>query len=195
MAKLRFTYGTMCTGKSLQLLTTIYNFEQRGIKTLCLKSSLDTRDKDKIRSRVSDKLSRDCILINEKTDLHKMLSDRDDISDIKWIFLDEAQFLTEEQVNQLSDIVDYLNIEVWCFGLRTDFKTQLFPGSKRLFELADKIDCLKSSCECGRKNVVNARISPDGKLVLNGLQIETGDSNYISICRKCYKEMLKTKTI
>lgn len=101
-------------------------------------------------------------------------------------------FLSEEQIDQLSDIVDYLGISVWCYGLRTDFKTKLFPGSKRLFEIADSIIEIKNRCDCGRKNIVNARLNKDGKLAVGGGQVEVGgDDRYMAICRKCYKDKLK----
>lgn len=196
MCKLRFSYGTMNSGKSLQLLTTVYNFEQRGIQCLVIKSAIDTRDGNQIKSRIGDGISRDCILIDQETNIYDFIvHDLYESRDLpQWIFVDEAQFLTTEQVNQLSDLVDYEDVDVWCFGLRTDFKTQLFSGSKRLFEIADKLEELKSSCECGGKNTVNARLTKDGKLAIGGSQIEVGaEDKYISICRKCYKEKIKNQ--
>lgn len=190
MAKLRFSYGTMNAGKSLQLLTTVYNFEQRHIDCLVIKSSVDTRDGGEIKSRIGDGISRECTLVDTTTNIYDMISHMSFYP--QWIFVDEAQFMSSEQIDQLSDIVDYLNIEVWCFGLRTDFKTHLFPGSKRLFEIADKLEELKSSCECGGKNTVNARLTKDGKLAVAGAQTEVGfEDRYKSLCRKCYKEKLK----
>ena len=125
-------------------------------------------------------------------DLNNYIKKNKSVPELKWIIVDEAQFLSEEQVDQLSDIVDYLDIDVYCFGLRTDFKTHLFPGSKRLFEIADKIDEIKSTCECGRKNSVNARMSKDGKLAISGATVEIGgDDRYTAICRKCYKDKMK----
>ena len=110
---------------------------------------------------------------------------------LEWIFVDEAQFLTEEQVDQLSDVVDYLGINVMCYGLRTDFKSRLFPGSKRLFELADTIEEIKSTCECGNKTIINARVDKDGNVLKNGPQtLVGGDDRYISICRKCWKRSI-----
>jgi len=188
--KLRFTYGTMASGKSLQLLTIAYNFEQRGIPFIVIKSEIDTRDSGVIRSRIGNGIERECTLVGQDDNLYNL------IAPIKerplWILVDEAQFLTEVQVDQLSDLVDYLGINVWCFGLRTDFKTHLFSGSKRLFEIADTIEELKSSCECENKNIVNARMTKDGKLAVAGSSIEVGgDERYTAICRKCYKEKLK----
>lgn len=191
-AKLRFSYGTMGSGKSLELLTTAYNFEQRNISFVIIKSSIDTRDGGEIKSRIGDGVSRKCILIDQETNIYEFYVNNIKNENPSWIFVDEAQFLTEDQVDQLSDIVDFENINVWCFGLRTDFKTRLFTGSKRLFEIADKIQELKSSCECGGKNIINARLTKDGKLAVGGVQTQVGgDDMYKAICRKCYKEKLK----
>lgn len=190
-AKLRFSYGTMNSGKSLQVLTTAYSFEQRGIDILIIKSSVDTRDGNQIKSRIGDGISRSCILVNQTTDLYDyIIHDLYENKNLpQWIFVDEAQFLTEDQVDQLSDIVDYEDVNIWCFGLRTDFKTHLFPGSKRLFEIADTLEEIKSSCECGRKNIINARLNKDGSIAIAGSQVEVGaEDKYKSICRKCYKD-------
>lgn len=205
-AKLRFSYGTMNSGKSLRLLTTAYDFEQRGIYTIVIKPNIDTRDGDQIKSRIGDGISRDCALFKSTDNLVKFIvcgplseldkkiksgqintNENDQVN--VWIFVDEAQFMTEEQVNQLGVIVDDLGINVWCFGLRTDFKTHLFPGSKRLFEIADKIEELKSTCQCGAKNIFNARLTKDGKIAIAGAQVEVGaEDKYVSMCRKCYNE-------
>ena len=191
-AKLRFSYGTMGSGKSLELLTTAYNFEQRNIPFVIIKSSIDTRDGGEIKSRIGEGVSRECILVDQETNIYEFFQKNIKSKKPDWIFVDEAQFLTEEQVDQISDIVDFDGINVWCFGLRTDFKTHLFSGSKRLFEIADKILELKSSCECGGKNVVNARLTKDGKMAIGGAQTQVGgDDLYKAICRKCYKEKMR----
>lgn len=195
-AKLRFSYGTMGSGKSLDLLTAAYNFEQKHIPFAIIKSSIDTRDGGEIKSRIGDGVSRKCMLVDQETNLYDLFQDIKKFNDgdlgIQWLFVDEAQFLTEEQVDQLSDIVDYEDVDVWCFGLRTDFKTHLFPGAKRLFEIADKIKQIKSACSCGRKNVVNAKFTKDGKLAIGGAQVDVGgDEKYSAICRRCYKEKIK----
>lgn len=182
MATLRFYYGCMNAGKSMLLLAKAYNFEERGIPYRIYKSSIDTRDKGVIHSRpLGDK---PCCTIApgesffEKEDWYN--------TDVKWLLIDEAQFLTEEQVDQLGNIVDNCGIEVMCYGLRNDFQTHLFPGSKRLFEIADSFDEIKSQCGCGRKNIFNARFK-GGTMVTEGEQIETGaEDKYKSICRKCY---------
>lgn len=198
-AKLRFSYGTMSSGKSLQVLTTAHNFEQRNIHFLIFKSDIDTRDgSTTIKSRIGNGIERECISVSSELNFYDYIKDyiiqTNNSPELKWIIVDEAQFLTEEQVDQLSDIVDYLDIDVYCFGLRTDFKTHLFPGSKRLFEIADKIDEIKSTCECGRKNLVNARFTKDGKLAIGGPQVEVG-YNYSAICRRCYKEKMKEQQL
>ena len=113
---------------------------------------------------------------------------------LKWILVDESQFLTEQQVEELAAIADNYGINVICYGLRTDFKTQLFPGSKRLFELADSIEEIKSSCYCNSKTSINARIDKNKKIVTDGEQIEVGgDDKYVSLCRKCYFEKTGNK--
>ena len=196
-AKLRFSYGTMSSGKSLQVLTTAHNFEQRNIHFLIFKSNIDTRDgATTIKSRIGNGIERKCISVTPETNIYfkviNYIKETKNTPELKWVLVDEAQFLTEEQVDQLSDIVDYLDIDVYCFGLRTDFKTHLFPGSKRLFEIADKLEEIKSTCECGRKNLVNARFTKEGKLAIAGAQIEVGaEDKYAAICRRCYKEKIK----
>ena len=112
----------------------------------------------------------------------------------QWILVDECQFLSVEQVDQLADVVDNLGVNVMCYGLRTDFKTQFFPGSKRLMEIADDIEEIKSSCGCGRKAVVNARIDEFGNVVSDGEQIEIGGNDrYISLCRRCYQKAIENQ--
>ena len=198
MAKLRFYYGSMASAKTLRLLTTAYNFEERGIPFVVLKPSTDTRDGNGvIASRVG--LKRDCVTIGLHDNIldsikkyTELMSSSINCVDVplKWILIDECQFLTEEQVEQLAEIVDTLNIDIMCFGLRTDFRSRLFPGSKRLFELADTIEEVKSSCACGNKTTINARFDDKGQLVLDGQQVLVGgDDKYKSICRKCWNKI------
>ena len=106
----------------------------------------------------------------------------------EWVLIDESQFLTAEQVDQLAQVVDDYGVNVMCYGLRTDFQTHLFEGSRRLFELADTIDEIKSTCTCGRKTIVNARIDRNGDVILDGEQVEIGgDDKYMAMCRRCYR--------
>ncbi len=186
MADLKFFYGCMGSAKTLRLLTTAYNFEEKGIPFLVYKPKLDTRDGlNIIRSRAG--LERDCVsvdgnfnFLNEVTEITKEYQ-------AKFILIDEAQFLTAEQVDQLSLIVDNLNINVFCYGLRTDFKTNLFEGSRRLFEIANDLEEIPSMCECGKRTLVNARFDELGNIIFDGEQVQIGgDESYKSICRKCY---------
>lgn len=200
MAKhLKFYYGSMSSGKSLNLLSTAYNLEENDIQIMVLKPSLDTRDGEGvIRSRAG--LERKCIMIDEDVNLYKAIKAyrnvlASQLETLKWVIVDEAQFLTEEQVDQLSDVVDFLDINVMCFGLRTDFQSKLFPGSKRLFEIADDLEEIKSSCECGeKKSSINARFDENGEIVTEGSQVEIGGNDkYKAICRKCWKNKIRDK--
>lgn len=194
-SKLFFTYGAMNSGKSMHLLAKAYNFEERNIPFILLKSSIDTRDgSNVIHSRALG--SRECITVSPSTNILSLVKNEIVNTNIypKWVMVDEAQFLTEKQIDELSDLVDKQDINVICYGLRTDFKTQLFPGSKRLLEIADSIEELKCSCSCGKKAIYNARVNEKGEVVTDGEQIEVGGNDrYISMCRKCYKN--KTKII
>ncbi len=188
LGKLYFRYGTMGSAKTAMLLTTAYNFEERGMSYLCLKPSIDTREKKNvIRSRIG--IERECQWIYRDTNLYTMIREmiKTDTHP-EWILVDEAQFLLAEQVDQLALIVDSFGINVICYGLRTDFRTNLFEGSRRLFEIADTIDEIKSTCNCGRKTIVNARIDSRGEIITEGDQVEIGGNDrYISVCRNCWR--------
>lgn len=187
--KLYFRYGTMGSAKTALLLTTAYNFEERHMDYICLKPIIDTREeKSVIRSRIG--IERECRWIYETSNLYEMAKDlyRKENRVPEWYLIDEAQFLTEAQVDQLSRIVDDFGCNVMCYGLRTDFQTHLFEGSRRLFEIADTIDEIKSTCNCGNKTIVNARIDGAGNIVEEGAQVEIGgDDRYVAICRKCWR--------
>lgn len=194
MAKFYFKYGPMESAKSALLLIEAYNFEKRGIGFLCMKPSIDNRENvDAICSRIG--IERECFAIYPEYDIYKIvkkiISDKkNNVSEeLQWILVDESQFLTTEQIEQLRAIVDDFNINVLCYGLRTDFQTNLFEGSKRLFELADDIDEMKISCSCGRKAIFNARFNENGELVTSGEQILIGgEDKYKPMCSKCYRE-------
>lgn len=196
---LRFSYGCMGSGKSLQLLATAYNFQERKIPYVILKSVIDNRDGDGvIYSRALG--SKSCTSITPELNLFELVRNvcqKDELffnPKVKWILVDEAQFLTTEQVDQLAAVSDTLNINVMCFGLRTDFQTHLFPGSKRLFEIADDLVEIKSSCSCDTKTMFNARIDSEGNIVTEGAQVEVGgDDRYLALCRKCYYERTGNK--
>ena len=192
-------YGSMNAGKSLNLLSTAYNLEENNIQIMVLKPSLDTRDGEGvIHSRAG--LERKCVMIDEDVNLYKAVKAYKNVlatqlESLKWVIVDEAQFLTEEQVDQLSDVADFLDINVMCFGLRTDFQSHLFPGSKRLFEIADDLEEIKASCECGeKKSSINARFDENGEIVTDGSQVEIGGNDkYKAICRKCWKNKIRDK--
>ena len=187
--KLYFRYGTMGSAKTALLLTQAYHFEERKMTYVCMKPVVDTREKDNvIRSRIG--IERKCSWIYADTDLYVMIRDLFGQAGavIDWILIDEAQFLSADQVDQLARVVDDYGSNVICYGLRTDFRTHLFEGSRRLFEIADSIDEIKSTCSCGRKTIVNARIDSNGDFVTEGQQLEIGgDDRYIAVCRKCWR--------
>ena len=184
MAKLYFKYGAMGSSKTAQALITKYNYEENDLKVWLIKPSADTRDGAEIlRSRIG--LEAMVEVIAPEVDIYaRFLGGKVRRSDV--IIVDECQFLTEKQIDQLRTIVDEHNIPVMCFGLRTDFQTRLFPGSRRLMEVADTIQEIKTICDCGAKATVNARIN-DGYIVTEGAQVVLGgNDSYIAMCHKCY---------
>ena len=194
--KIFFKYGTMNSGKSLLLLATAHNFDEHSIPFLIFKSKIDTRDGENVvHSRALG--SRKCITIDVKDNLYKIITNYIEslyytgFEKPKWILVDEAQFLTSKQVDELAAIADNFGISVICYGLRTDFKTNLFEGSKRLFELADSFEEIKTSCSCNNKTIVNARLNENKEFIVDGNQLEVGGNDkYISVCRKCYFEKI-----
>ena len=184
MAKLYFKYGAMGSSKTAQALITKYNYEENDLKVWLIKPSADTRDGASIlRSRIG--LEAQVETIAPDVDVYaRFLGGKARRSDV--IIVDECQFMTEKQIDQLRAIVDEHNIPVICFGLRTDFQTRLFPGSRRLMEVADTIQEIKTICDCGAKATVNARVS-DGYIVTEGAQVVLGgNDSYIAMCHKCY---------
>ena len=183
MAKLYFKYGAMGSSKSAQALITQFNYEELGMSVWLIKPSTDTRDgADVIRSRIG--LERRAEVITPEQDIIEAYraAGRHDV-----IIADEAQFFTPEQIDQLRTLVDEDDLPVLCFGLRTDFLTKLFPGSLRLFEVADNIEEIKTICDCGAKATVNARISGEGYIVTEGDQVLIGGNDaYIAMCHRCY---------
>ena len=184
MAKLYFKYGAMGSSKTAQALITKYNYEENDLKVWLIKPSADTRDGAEIlRSRIG--LEAKVEVIAPEVDVYaRFLGGKARRSDV--IIVDECQFMTEKQIDQLRAIVDEHNIPVICFGLRTDFQTRLFSGSRRLMEVADTIQEVKTICDCGAKATVNARVN-DGYIVTEGAQVVLGgNDNYIAMCHKCY---------
>ena len=189
VGKLYFKYGTMGSAKTAMLLTQAYNFEERGMQYLCMKPIIDNRDNDNvIRSRIG--IERKCSWIYPDSDLYSMLKQMfEETLVVKdWVLIDEAQFLSAQQIDQLARIVDDYGVNVVCYGLRTDFQSHAFEGSQRLFELADTIEEIKSTCSCGRKTIINARIDSAGNIVTDGNQVEIGgDDKYVALCRRCWR--------
>lgn len=179
----------MGSAKTAMLLTTAYNFEERHMDYICMKPVIDTRDgKNVIRSRIG--IERECVWIYNSTNLYDYVKKlyRKDGRLVDWFLIDEAQFLTAAQVDQLSRVVDDFGSNVVCYGLRTDFKSHMFEGSRRLFEIADTIDEIKSTCNCGHKTIINARIDSQGNIVEEGAQVEIGGNDrYVAVCRKCWR--------
>ena len=193
MAKLYFHYGAMNCGKTSSLLQSIHNYETRGLEVMLLKPIVDTKGEAKVVSRIGLEREVDH-LIDKDEDLYGYINSNDD--GVSCIFVDEAQFLKRCQVDDLMQIVIKDDIPVMCYGLRTDFQSKLFPGSKRLFELADDIEEIKATCgRCGkRKECINARFDSNGDIVIDGEQVVVGgDDKYRPICRKCWKELVKEK--
>ena len=191
MSKLVFKFGAMGSSKTAQALMTRYNYEAKGTRVWLVKSSADTRDgADILRSRIGLQASAFVITPNMNVkDLYEV--QRMDGDSYEVIIADEAQFFTEAQIWQFREIASQYDVVVICYGLRTDFRCQLFPGSKALFQLADDIEEIASVCKCGRKTVVNARIA-DGKVTVEGPQVEIGGNDkYESLCWTCWREALK----
>ena len=184
MAKLYFKYGAMGSSKTAQALITKYNYEENGLRVWLIKPSADTRDGVcLLRSRIG--LEAQVEVIPPEADICRLFENsQKGACDV--IIVDECQFMTPAQIDQLRSIVNDYNIPVMCFGLRTDFQTKLFPGSLRLMEVADTIQEIKTICDCGAKATVNARIS-DGYIVTEGAQVVLGgNDNYIAMCHRCY---------
>ena len=184
MAKLYFKYGAMGSSKTAQALITKFNYEERGMKVWLIKPATDTRDgSDILSSRAG--LSAKCRSIDKGENIVDLFCERKNETDV--IIADESQFFTEKQIDELRHIVNAWNIPTLCFGLRTDFLTRLFPGSRRLMEIADTISEIKTMCECGRKATVSARINGEGKIVTAGRQVMLGGNDrYIAMCHGCF---------
>lgn len=193
MAKLYFKFGAMGSSKTAQALMTKFNYEEKGKAVWLIKPAIDTRD-DRMEngSRITEACSRIGLrapadAIAEEDSLLELFADRKRKQPTDVIICDECQFLTGKQVEQLKYIVDHEDLPVLCFGLRADFQTLMFPGSKRLFEIADSISEIKSICRCGRKATVNARLDAEGHILTEGAQICLGGNDkYVGMCYRCY---------
>ena len=187
MAKLYFKYGAMGSSKTANALITKFNYEERGMKVWLIKPSIDNRDgASVVKSRIG--LSAQAEIITPSTDIYEEYQKH---TDCDVIIADECQFLKAEQIDGLRRVVDELDVPVLCYGLRTDFLTKLFEGSRRLFEVADSITEIKTICSCGKKALVNARIDGDGKIVTEGGQILIGgNDSYVAMCHSCWKNAI-----
>ena len=188
MPKLYFKYGAMGSSKTANALITKFNYEERGMKVWLIKPAIDTRDgKAVVKSRIG--LCEEAFVVSPECDIYEEFNKNH--TNCHVIIADECQFLTTAQVNQLRRIVDTMNIPVLCFGLRTDFLTHLFEGSRRLFEVADSVSEIKTICSCGNKAIVNARIDESGKVVTEGGQILIGgNDSYVAMCHACWQDAI-----
>ncbi len=194
MAKLYFKYGAMGSSKTAQALITKYNYEENGLKVWLIKPSADVRDgADILRSRIG--LESKVDIIAPETDVYELFGQtQQGKCDI--IIADECQFFTAPQVDQLRSIVNDYDVPVICFGLRTDFLCSLFEGSRRLMEVCDTIQEIKTICDCGAKATVNARIGGDGRIITQGEQLMLGgNDSYIAMCHKCWIRGIRERRI
>ena len=190
MAKLYFYYSAMNAGKSTVLIQSGYNYRERGVRTLLFTPSVDTRyGNGRIESRIG--LHSDAISLTPSDNLLTRVRTEHTASPVACVLIDEAQFLTEPQVWQATEITDSLDVPVLCYGLRTDFQAKLFPGSAALLALADTLTELKTICHCGRKAIMNLRVDAEGHGVRQGAQVEIGGNDrYVAMCRRHFKEAL-----
>ncbi|MEM8771635.1 MAG: thymidine kinase [Pseudomonadota bacterium] len=194
MAKLYFNYSAMNAGKSTNLLQASFNYRERGMNTILFTAAIDTRSPEgRITSRIG--LEAPAIPFHANTDIFEIVLKAKSSEPVDAVFLDEAQFLSPDQVRQLARIVDELGLPVLCYGLRTDFLGDLFPGAATLMALADDIRELKTICHCGRKATMNLRIDQNGDAVIRGDSIEIGGNDrYAALCRAhFYEEINKVK--
>ena len=189
MAKLYFFYGAMNSGKTTRILQCAYNYEEQGMRPIIMKPKIDTKGNDFIVSRIGSKRKVD-FLIEPKANIYDIIVEK--YTNVNLIIVDEAQFLTEKQVNQLMDVVIDLDIPVMCYGLRTDFLGNSFPGARRLLDIAHELSEVKTICECGHKAMFNVRLI-DGKVQTEGDSVAIdgdGKVTYTVACARCFR--LKT---
>ena len=182
---LRFIYGVMGSSKSAQALMTKFNYEQNGFEVVLLKPSIDTRSEE-VASRIG--LKAKCKHIKPADNLLEMSLVKNWFDRKIIVIVDEAQFCTRKQINQLKRISEYF--DVFCYGLKTNFKSELFEGSKRLLEIADSVEQIHHICKCGKPAEVSARFV-DGKVALDGEEVQIGDTEYKPLCYKCWEKELE----
>lgn len=188
MAKLYFHYATMNAGKTTMLLQASYNYRERGMTTMLFVAGHYRRDDAAgyISSRIG--LESDAEMFRAGDDLYERIREHHDHTTTHCVFVDEAQFLEEEQVWQLARVADRLGIPVMCYGLRTDFQGKLFSGSHALLAIADELREVRTICRCGRKATMVVRLGADGKVAKQGAQVAIGKDVYVSLCRRHWEE-------
>lgn len=193
MAKLYFHYSTMNAGKSTLLLQAAHNYHERGMQTYLLTARLDNRaGPARIASRIG--IAQPADTFDARGDLFAMLEARQSKGSLDCVFVDEAQFLTEDQVWQLARAVDDLGLPVMCYGLRVDFRGKLFPGSAALLALADEMREVRTICHCGRKATMVVRRDAEGRVITQGEQVQIGgNETYVSLCRRHWREAVSHK--
>ena len=191
MAKLYFYYGSMNAGKSTTLLQADFNYRERGMETMLWTAALDNRyGQGAVSSRIG--LRADAHKFDPETDIFVEIADEHAKRPLACIMVDEAQFLSKEQVFGIARVCDELGIPALCYGLRTDFQAELFPGSAQLLALADQLIELKAVCECGSKSTMNLRVDAEGRAVMQGAQTEVGGNDrYVALCRKHFMEKVR----
>ena len=189
MAKLYFSYAAMNAGKSTILLQAAYNYRERGMEVMLLTSALYRDAEDgQISSRIG--IATDATLYTQETDLFALIQDRMSQGRLDAIFVDESQFLTKDQVWQLARVADHLGMPVLAYGLRTDFRGELFEGSAALLAIADSLREVRTICDCGRKATMVVRLGPDGLALTEGEQISIEKTTYLSLCRRHWEERM-----
>jgi thymidine kinase len=187
MAKLYFHYATMNAGKTTMLLQASYNYRESGMNTLLFVAGhYRSGDHGLISSRIG--LETKAEIFREGDDLYASIAERHEHATVHCVFVDEAQFLEEDQVWQLARVADRLHIPVMCYGLRTDFQGNLFSGSRALLAIADELREVRTICRCGRKATMVVRLGPDGKVVRQGEQVAIGKDIYVSLCRRHWED-------
>ena len=191
MAKLYFYYSAMNAGKTTNLLQSRHNYAERGMNTLVIKPRIDSRSgENRVRSRIG--LEAEAVDVDPSVNLLDLVKNASEGQPIHCVLVDEAQFLSADQVDQLTEVVDALNIPVLAYGLRTDFLGALFEGSRQLLALADELREIKTVCHCGRKAIMVVRFDGEGQPMHSGDQIQIGgNETYVSMCRRHFKESLK----
>ena len=193
-AKLYFRYGVMGAGKTRDLQKHYYSYKEDGLEVVIMKPIVDTKGEDKVIARDSQSNKVD-FMIKKEDNIYMLIAEYIINNNLDYILVDEAQFLKPEQIEQLSNIVDYLEIPVICYGIRTDFLNKLFPGGEELFAIADVREEIAKTCSCGRPSICNVRFTKEGIPVFAGKQVEIDgeEFTYKSMCRRCAKILKKTK--